>query len=181
MRGDSHRSTRRGARARGYTLVEVLVVVVILGIAGAMVVPSFGQTGVLRVQAGVRSVVSDITQAQSDSIAYQRGRGIVFHPGQNRYTVVELKTTAVDEALDGLDTVVFNTNEYGDCLITAASFGTGNGPILAFDELGSPVNPPGGGGGNSVGGYVEITGSGQTYRVNVDAFTGRVTVVQTAP
>ncbi|MFN9974149.1 MAG: Tfp pilus assembly protein FimT/FimU, partial [Phycisphaerae bacterium] len=56
-------------RRRGYTLVEVLIVVTVLGIAGAVAAPAFSQTGVLRVQAALRSIVADISEAQSDALA----------------------------------------------------------------------------------------------------------------
>jgi prepilin-type N-terminal cleavage/methylation domain-containing protein len=58
---------RRARRA--YTLVEMLITVVILAIAAALVIPSMGQTGVLRVQGALRMVVSDLTTAQSDAVA----------------------------------------------------------------------------------------------------------------
>ncbi|MFK7885090.1 MAG: type II secretion system protein, partial [Phycisphaerales bacterium] len=47
------------ANRTGYTLIEVLIVVVAMGIAGAVVIPSMGGAHVLKVQAAVRSVVAD--------------------------------------------------------------------------------------------------------------------------
>lgn len=170
---------RAGMLRRAYTLVEVLIVVTILGIAGAMVVPSFAQTHVLRVQAAVRTVVADLTTTQSDAVAYQRGRAVVFHPGDNRYTIVEVKGGAIDEALDRLEARDFLDAEFGNAVISAVSFA--GGTTVCFDELGSPVPPPGSGAvaaGGSLGGYVEIQGSGQTYRITIEPFTGRITVQQ---
>ncbi len=65
---------RGRARARAYTLVEVLVIVVILGILGTMVVPTVSPAAELRAQSAVRTLVSDITFAQSDAMAFQRAR-----------------------------------------------------------------------------------------------------------
>ncbi|MGD9791659.1 MAG: prepilin-type N-terminal cleavage/methylation domain-containing protein [Phycisphaerales bacterium] len=172
----SSRTRRLGAR-RGYTLVEVLVVVTILGIAGAMVVPVFSQTNILRVQAAVRQVVADITVAQSDSLAYQTGRAVVFTPmvgtTPSTYRIVEVKGGAIDIATNTLETRDFTNSEYGDSNIVGADFsGT---TTLVFDEIGSPIT--GAGTGVAAGdGYLDITGSGETYRVHVEAYTGRVTV-----
>ena len=73
--------------ARAYTLLEVLVVVTILGTAAAIVVPSMGSAGNLRVQTAVREVIADITFAQSDAVAYQTRRAIIFFEGEGRTRV----------------------------------------------------------------------------------------------
>jgi len=87
-------------QGRGYTLVEVLVVVTIMGILGALVVPSVSTVGSFRVQSAVRTLVSDITFAQSDAMAFQTGRALMFFPDENRYVVVEVTGPTLDEAND---------------------------------------------------------------------------------
>ena len=62
----------------GFTLIEVLIVVTLMGIAASLLIPSMGQTGVLRVQASVRTIVSDIIYIQGESVAYQARRAIWF-------------------------------------------------------------------------------------------------------
>ncbi len=169
-------------RARGYTLIEVLVVVTVLGIAAALLVPSMGQTGVLRVQAAVRTVVADIAYAQSDAVAYQRRRGIVFEEDANKYTIYDVHGDAPfpDEDIlvdgtreSGRAEVSFNDPRFGGAMISAVSFD--NTAILTFDEIGGPVQGPTSTA-PSAGGYVEITGSGSVFRVNVEAYTGRISV-----
>ena len=63
---------------RGITLIEVLIVVTLLGIAGVLVIPSMSQVGVLRIQSALRTIVSDLTYAQSDAMAAQARRAVVF-------------------------------------------------------------------------------------------------------
>lgn len=159
---------------RGYTLVEMLIVITILGIAAAMVIPSFGSVGVLRVQGAVRTIVADITEAQSDAVALQRGRGIVFaNDGDDpRYTVAEVNGNALDTDLDHLTIRHLGGEAYGFTTITAINFPNNT---LVFDELGGPVDAPGGSN-PAPAGYIDITGSDQSFRINVDACTGRVQV-----
>jgi prepilin-type N-terminal cleavage/methylation domain-containing protein len=159
---------------RAYTLCELLIVITVLGIAAALVIPSFGSTGVLRIQGAIRTVVSDLAIAQSDSIAYQKGRAIVFHndPGQPRYVVCEVNGPNIDETLDKVHSQSFSGGEFGD--ITFQNITMTNGMIV-FDELGGPVAAPQSST-PAPAQYFDIVGGGQCFRINIDAYTGKVTV-----
>src|SRR5690554_6343777 len=73
----------------GYTLIEVLVVVTIIGIAGGIVVPHMMRSGSLGVQAAARMIIGDIMIAQNEAIAKQSTRQVVFAPGDNRYSITD--------------------------------------------------------------------------------------------
>lgn len=172
---------------RGYTLVEVLVVVTVLGLAAALIAPSMGSTGVLRIQAAARQLVADITFAQSDALAYQSRRAIVFLPAENRYVVCEVNGPIVDPETDAIFNpsrpaekfdVTIDAEKMGGAQITLADFDGDN--VLVFDELGGPVQAPDSETPSS-GGFVQITGSGFVYRVEVEPYTGRVTVTNVTP
>lgn len=168
-------STRRLC-ARSYTLVELLIVIVMLGIASALVVPSLATTNVLRIQAAVRTIVADINFAQSDALARQRGRAVMFDIPHNTYSIVEIpaNATTLDPVHNTIYTVDFtNSRKFDDARITSAVFdGT---PNLIYDELGGPVtNPSASTPGN--GGTIVVTGSGSTFNIIVEPYTGRVTV-----
>lgn len=164
---------KRATRARAYTLVELLVVIVILGLAGALVIPVFGQTNVLRVQAAVRMVIADITTAQSDALAYQRGRAIQFYPGQKKYQILDAGGSTLNAATQMLEERLLVGDTFGDSDIVTCNFSTTD--ALIFDELGSPITAPGS---QTAAGdqTLEIRGSGQRYRITIEAYTGRVTV-----
>jgi len=161
-----------GAARRGYTLVEVLVVVTVLGIAGAMVVPAFSQTGALRVQGAVRTLVADMTVAQSDAIAFQEGRAIVFDKVANSYIVAQVKGTTIDTDLDAVESRTIGGEEFGGAIFETIDL---DDDTLIFDEMGGPVTSPGGDVA-APSGHVDITGGGDVYRVNIDAYTGRISV-----
>jgi len=168
----------RHAVFRGYTLIEMLIVVTILGIAGAMVIPSMESTSVLRVQGAVRSIVSDITVAQSDAIALQRGRAMVFHTegAHHYYTIVEVNGGTIDESVDTLERRELGGDQFGFTSIIAVNFPNNR---LIFDELGGPVSDPSSGTPASDG-YLDVRGSDQTFRIHVEGYTGRVRVERLA-
>lgn len=182
---------------RAFTLLELMVAIVVLGIAGALVIPSMSQTHVLRIQAAVRTVVADIVFIQSDALAYQSRRAIWFgkvaqqnsdgawtYIDGNGYVVAEVRGANLDLATDALPDPQyparpfsrdFSDGKFGGAAVSNVNF---NGDqILIFDELGGPVaeldgpNP-------GTGGSLRISGSGAVYRIDVQAYTGRVVVTK---
>jgi prepilin-type N-terminal cleavage/methylation domain-containing protein len=183
------RRASRIARAagRGFTLLEILVVIVVLGIAGALVIPAMGETGVLKVQAAVRTIISDITFIQAEAVAFQERRAMVFDVDTSSYALVEVPGSTIDVAAntmfdptkpDGRYLVDFRDEKFGQARITSAAFSGTN--TLIFDGMGGPVADAAGAlPGN--GGTVRVTGSGQTIDIRVEPFTGRVVVVTVTP
>ena len=165
---------------RAFTLLELLAVVAILGISAALLIPSMSQTGVLRVQAAVRTIVSDLTFAQSDAVAFQERRAVIFDTQHSTYRIVAVPGTTIDAdhntlydptKTGGLYIVNFNDDVFGGSRITTAEFDGGN--TLIFDGMGGPVasassDDPG------TGGTITVVGSDSTFRITVDAFTGRI-------
>jgi prepilin-type N-terminal cleavage/methylation domain-containing protein len=167
-------------RARAYTLIEILIVVVMLGIASAVAMPSLRSTDTLRVQSTVRAIVADINFAQSDALARQQGRALVFDKVHNKYAILEVHGATLDPSTDTVYSVDLNNErKFHSSRIDDASFDGSN--VLVFDELGGPVTGPGSSTPGN-GGTITISGSGETFVINVEAYTGRVSVVrQQAP
>lgn len=182
---------------RGLTLIELLVTVTVLSIAVALVIPSVSQTGVLRVQAAVRTVASDIANAQTEAMAYQTRRALYFgavasddgakYEAGNGYVVVE--PTGETLGIDSLQDYVlfmpeeqgrpfvrdFSDSRFGGAQIVEAEF---NGePYLVFDELGGPLSSLGSlepGSGGTI--TIEALQYGIAYEISVEGMTGRVDV-----
>ena len=179
-----NRSRVHNQLRHGYTLIEVLVVVTILGIAAAVVTPNLSQAGVFRIQAAVRTLVSDISFAQMDALGYQEQRAIVFDIDANEYILVEVQDSTVDPENNAIYdinrpdqryVVSLDREEFGGTTIESAEFDGDN--VLIFDEIGGPVATAGSST-LSDGGSVVLAGPLSRYRIDVAAFTGRITVTQ---
>ena len=68
---------------RGFTLVEMLIVVVIVGIAGAIVVPHMLWGSQFGLQAATRMVIADLVYAQNEAVAHQTVCRVVFNGANN--------------------------------------------------------------------------------------------------
>ncbi len=156
---------------RAFTLVEVLVVVAIIAIAGAIVVPSINNAGSLNVQAASRLVIADLLYAQNDAVAQQKSRKVVFEPASNRYRLTALDGTTLGVnwksgvAATGNYVVDFgNDDRFRGIVLENINFGDDN--QIIFDPLGGP----------DTGGSVEVVFGPNRYRIVVAAITGRITV-----
>ena len=180
----SARTTFRHRASGGYTLVELIIVIGILGVSAAMVIPSMGSVGVLRIQSAVRSVVADITFAQMDALAYQEPRAVVFDEAANMYTLTNVFGATIDPDTDALFDprgpdqryrVMFDGDQFGGAALNTIAFNGGS--AIIFDEMGAPIAAPASAA-LSDGGSIQIDGPDSRFRIDIAAFTGRVTVVQ---
>ncbi|MEX0653772.1 MAG: GspH/FimT family protein [Phycisphaeraceae bacterium] len=153
---------------RGYTLIEVMIVVIVVSIVAAVIVPQMLQAGTLGVQAAARMIISDILYAQNEAVAQQGTRQVVFDVDGNSYRVTDgdgVTLTTPWHGGSGEHRVdLSEDNRFAGVRITAATFG--GEPTLAFDDMGGAAS----------GGHVIIEFNDERFRINVAAFTGRVTV-----
>lgn len=172
-----HRPTIRNKTHRGgYTLVEVLITVTIMGIAAAVVVPNMMQGGSLGVQAGARMLIADMMFAQNEAMAQQNSRRVTFDPDDNSYRVEEFDRSAGVWVLEYNPVLGGSANSenyeidfdddgrFRGVEIVSADF---NGATqVEFDDLGNP----------SSGGTVRLRFETHVFDVKVAPFTGRITV-----
>ncbi|MDH3584440.1 MAG: GspH/FimT family protein [Phycisphaerae bacterium] len=151
---------------RGYTLVEVLVVVAIIGMTSAVVVPQMLQPGSLTIQAAARRMISDVLYAQNEAIGRLATHKVVFDVTNNSYRVTDENDQTVSAPWGQGDYVVdFATNsQFLGVALLAVDF-EGDARV-SFDDLGTP----------SAGGTIDLAADGHEYRITVRAFTGRITV-----
>jgi|GEM_PF-269888 len=190
---------------RGITLIEVLVTVAVLGIAGMLIIPAMGQVDVLRAQASVRTLVADITFAQADAAATQERRAILFgavaveqpdgtieiEEGHG-YTLFApaFGASQVSLAFDAMPdpstpgrpiTRDFNSEILQGGTLTGVAFdceAQQGYQALLFDEFGGPVRDLTSDT-PSEGGSLAVMGRVADYRIDVLPITGRVVVTRT--
>jgi prepilin-type N-terminal cleavage/methylation domain-containing protein len=136
---------RRRTSSAAFTLIEILMVISILGVAAAIIIPQVGARDDLRCQSMARSIMADLAYVQSRAVSTQRKQYVRFDVDANTYEVLD--------AISGTEHLIdhpVNHNPFRvtlgatrrdslkDVVFDAASF---NGkPVLYFDELGTPYS-----------------------------------------
>lgn len=168
-------TTRRPAR-HGYTLIEVLITVTIMGFAAAVVVPNMLRGGTLGVQAGARMIIADLMFAQNEAMAQQSTRRVVFDASGNSYRIQKYDSATSSWVLEynpmlggatGTPNYEMDFDDDGRFKgVDMVSADFGGSSTIEFDDLGNP----------SSGGTVRLRFDEHVFEINVAPFTGRVTV-----
>jgi len=159
----------RGALTGGFTLVEVLVVVVIIAIAASIVVPQISAAGSLTIQAAARHVIADLLVAQNEAIAAQATRKMIFDVTNNGYRLTDGSDQTLASPWEANADYVVNFNDdsrFDAVTLKAVDFK--GGTEVGFDALAAPTS----------GGTIDLQSNDDRfqYRITVTEFTGRVTV-----
>ena len=182
---------RRRVR-RAYTLIELLIVITVLGIAGALLIPHLAYKDSLSTQAAVRMIISDLNFAQSDALANQEYRRVHFYTDGSGYCIFRVTEATFDLPFDpatadyiddplgvvgnfGAYIVNFATKgRFEDVSISLANIDGGN-RFVTYDALGGTVtsgNAPG------TGGQIQIQAEDMIYQIAFSPFTGKMTVTR---
>jgi prepilin-type N-terminal cleavage/methylation domain-containing protein len=147
----------------GFSLVELVMVVVIIAILAAMAVPRFGDSlAHRRVEAAARRIAADLALAQRRAKATSASHTVVFNTGGHAYVV---------EGAQDLDHPgdVYEVSLADDpyrAVITAIVLGADTPRKIVFDGYGVPDS----------GGTIVVEAGGNQKTVTVDPDTGRATV-----
>jgi len=133
-----------------FTLVEILMVVIILGIASAIVVPNIGQRNDLIAAAAARGVVADLMYAQNRAILTQSMRYVNVDVPNQRYSLLVSKPNATplvyeQNTLSAQNYVTqFSTGAVGTTAglkaVALQAVNIDGTTCIGFDELGSPYS-----------------------------------------
>ena len=140
--------------ARGFTLLELIVTLAVLGVAAAVVTPAIGRgTDALRARAEVAGFAATLRHARERAINVQRTHKVIVDPAAHRLAIIA--APAGDEEKEFRETRTLSSK-----LTIEPAHG---GAEVTFDARGL-----------ASAASFKLTSGGIVYHVKVDPLTGRV-------
>jgi prepilin-type N-terminal cleavage/methylation domain-containing protein len=165
-----------GERSTAFTLLELLIVVMIMAIFGAVVVPMVMSNQDTQCAAAARALVADLELAQSTALARQANVAVVFSTTRQAYKVAlaDGQTLTNYDSLVALDHPERPGRPYEiaprtdlglpNLIINSANFGGAS--YVVFNAFGSPT----------ASGTVALRARDATLTISLEAITGAVSV-----
>jgi prepilin-type N-terminal cleavage/methylation domain-containing protein len=169
-------------RTRAFTLVEILMVVMILGMASAIIVPQISQRDDLKVTSAAREVMADIIYAQNRAIVTQTRQFVKFDIANKQYTLLSSFPTETilthPVSKDPYISTFGSASKTGLKEITLVSAVFNNTQaVLGFDQLGTPLAvAPDGTSAALTSGTIVVQCGNYPLTITIEPYTGELTV-----
>lgn len=141
---------------RGFSTIELIMVIVIAGIMMAVALPRLGVVNTIDLESVTRQVKSDIRYTQETAMTKYKEATITFTADDSTYTITSTGSNE-SKKLPERSKAIFN------------AIGTGTTDLVfTFNSSGEPVT--------GVGGTLRITSEGSFNEIMVESMTGRATI-----
>jgi MSHA pilin protein MshC len=162
------RRIRKAMNHKGFTLTELVMVIVLIGIIAAFVAPQLGNVSATKAGVFASKLQADVRYAQNLAMTRNQRTRVTFRMVPNGYDVTLGGNPVADPARGGNLSVTLNTGDYVGVNLSFIGF---TGSYVEFDSLGVPYD---GGGTLAAAKSVTVTGGGSSYNVTVQPQTGAV-------
>ena len=160
--------------SRGFTLVELLIVIAIITIAALTAIPMMSSAASVQIRSAANMLTADLEYAKSMAISRGQNFSVVFDKDTEKYWIEDQNGNVIAHPVKkGFDYVVDfqNDSRLNKVDIVDADFDTTS--KVKFDYLGSPYN------GSSTAlnnGVISLQAGGTNTTVRVEAVTGFVLI-----
>jgi type II secretion system protein H len=164
----------------GFTLIEILIVVVIIGIAAMIAVPMMSSAASMQIRSAANIVAADLEYAKSMAISRGQNFSMVFDKNSESYSIKDQNGNTISHPIKKGSLYVINfasDSRLGQVDIVDAVFNPNSSQTISFDYLGSPYS----GTGTSSplnSGIITLQAGGNTKTVTVEPVTGYISITE---
>jgi type IV fimbrial biogenesis protein FimT len=156
-----------------FTLVEVMIVVIIVGILAAIAVPMYTSAASVQLSAAANMIASDLEYAKSMAISTGKTYKVVFDTAAESYCIQTAGATIAHPVRIGQDYVISFASDgrLNKVDITSTNF---TSDTISFNYLGTPSDDAGTDLLSS--GSIVLSAEGSTMTVLIEPVTGYITI-----
>jgi len=154
----------------GFTLIEIIIVVVILAIAAMTAIPLMSSAGSVQIRSAANMIAADLEYARSMAISRGQNYSVVFDKNTESYRIEDQYNNVIPHPVKkGFDYIIDfqNDSRLNKVDITNVNFDLTS--RVQFDCLGSPYNL------NNEG-TVNLVAGGVTATIAVEPVTGYISI-----
>lgn len=160
-----------------FTLVEVIIVLVIVGIIAAIAVPLYTSAAPIQLKTAANMIASDLEYAKSMAMSTGRSYSVVFDTSSESYSIKDSAGQVIAHPVHIGASYVVNfaeDNRLNKVDIVSATFNSKSG--VKFDYLGAPYAHDGSSGSPLNNGSVQLRAEGNILTVKVEPVTGYISI-----
>jgi type IV fimbrial biogenesis protein FimT len=163
-------------RNRGFTLVELLIVVAIISIAALTAIPMMSSAASMQIRSAANMLAADLEYAKSLAISRAQNFSVVFDAASDTYRIEDQDGNVLPHPVKkGFDYIIDFQNDGRLDKVDIISVDFDSTSQVTFDYLGSPYN--GSNSNNALNsGVVNLQAGGITTTVTVEPVTGFVSI-----
>jgi prepilin-type N-terminal cleavage/methylation domain-containing protein len=168
-------------KLNGFTLVELIVVVVIISIAAVLAVPMLSSASSLQVKSAATMVAADLEYAKNMAISRQQNYAVIFDVTNSSYQIQAETSPGTWEVVTHPITpsksfvIDFAAESHVDS-VTISSVDFNSNQTITFDYLGAPYSGQSTGAGLNGSGQISLQADSYSMTINVEPITGYVTI-----
>jgi prepilin-type N-terminal cleavage/methylation domain-containing protein len=153
-------------RIPGFTLAELMIVLVIISIIAAIAVPMYSSAAGVQLKTAANVIASDLEYAKSMAISTGQTYQVVFDTAAESYRIKNSAGAVITHPVHiGANYIV---NFASDSRLSKVDIvSTTFGGTISFDYLGTP---------SANSGEVVLVAEGSTMKVKIETITGYITI-----
>ena len=127
----------------GFTMVEMIIVVIIIAISAAIVIPMMGSAASMQIRSAANMIAADLEYAKSMAISRGQNFTVVFDKAAESYSIKDQSGSIIAHPVKkGFNYVIDfrNDRRLNEVDIEEVDFDSGSHPEITFDCLGSPYS-----------------------------------------
>ena len=152
-------------RSCGFTLIELIAVIIIITIAAMIAVPMLGSSAGTQIRSAADLITSDLEYAKSMAISTQRTHTVIFDESAESYKITDANGV-IPHPLTNKDYVISFKADKSLSRVDIVDADFGSAEQVSFNHLGSPDN----------GGSVTLSAGTKNMTVSVEAVTGFISI-----